>query len=114
MKRIPLNVITVPARNGQPEVRIAYDEVVREVLYAGGRQGLPTRALLLSDDVWSVVRSAQGRPFVLLEDAHYKHLMARLDVFTWGSGSEGAAKFCRDLEAAETVDPNAPTPKGGE
>jgi hypothetical protein len=106
LKRIPLGTNAVPARAGQPATEITYAEVLREVLFAGGPQGLPTPQLLTSLEVWEVIKAAAGKPHVLLSEAQFRHLSARLGVFRWGAGSEEAARFVLDIQEAATVDPN--------
>ena len=107
MRLISLGTIVMPARGGQPSAEIGYAEVLREVLFAGGRDGLATPQLMASMDVWDRIKAAGGRPSVLLEEAEWKHLCARLEIFRWGVAGEEAAQFVRAVREAAVVDPNA-------
>lgn len=106
LRRIILGSLSLPPRKGAPPADISCAEVLHEVLFAGGPQGLPTRDLKASFDVWQIIKAAEAKPSVLISDAHHKHLLRRLDAFVWGTGHEDMARFVLAIEQAPSVDPN--------
>lgn len=106
MKRIPLGTIHLPARGGQPPAEITYVETLREILFAGGRDGLTTAQMLTSLEAWQMIKAAADFPSVLLEEAQYQHLVQRLEAFRWAGGGEEAAAFVLAIRNAETVNLN--------
>lgn len=106
MRRIPLGPIVIPARAGQPATTIGSDELLREILMAGGERGLTTPELLTSIDVWTIIKANAGQPAVLLEEDQYRYLIGRLGGFRWGHATEDAAAFVRALQTAEQFNPN--------
>jgi len=102
MKKIPLKTITFPARGSVAGGEVFYTDVLKEVLFSGGKEGMSTGKMVAAMEVWAPIKAAIGKEFVLLEEAEYRQLLQQLNVFLWASGSEEVMTFISDVQNAET------------
>ena len=107
MHSIPLRTaeMMLPGPGGQPRAaKFDYAETIREVLMSAppGR-GVSTAEAMKSFEVWLKVAKQRQNPTVLLEDADFAVLTARLEGFSWAFFNEECAAFVRAIREAPVV-----------
>ncbi len=107
MRSIPLLIVEMmlPGPGGQARLaKFDYSETIREVLLSAPQgRGVSTADAMKGFETWLKVAEQRGRPVVLLEDADYATLKARLEQFSWAYFTEECAAFVRAIRDAPAV-----------
>jgi hypothetical protein len=107
MYSIPLRAadMMLPGPGGQPRAaKLDYADTIREVLLSAppGR-GVSTAEAMKGFEIWLKVSEQRKNELVMLEDADYAVLKARLESFTWAYFTEACAEFVRAVRDASIV-----------
>lgn len=109
MRSIPFLTVDMmlPGPGGQPRAAsFDYADTIREVLLsAAPGRGVSTAEAMKGFEVWLKVAEQRQlqRATLLLEDADYAILKARLEAFTWAYFNEQCAAFVRAIRDAAPV-----------
>jgi len=109
MRSIPLLTVDMmlPGPGGQARLaKFDYAETIREVLLSAPQgRGVSTAEAMKGFEVWLKVaeQRRQSRTAILLEDADYAVLKARLEGFSWAYFNEECAAFVHAIREALTV-----------
>lgn len=105
MRQIPLRKVEMALPGGKLGL-LDYGETIREVLLAAqpGR-GIATAEAMKGYETWTRIAPAAraGDTSVMIEEADYKQLLAKLEAFTWAFFNEATADFVMALRAAPEI-----------
>lgn len=104
-RSIPLKTVELSTYDQSSNGSVSYAELLLGVLRANQPGGFSADELLEVLAVADEVKTAAdgGRDAVLLEDAQYAVLAARVNSFRFAVAHEAVGQFIRDVREAETV-----------